>query len=75
MDSNWMRHKWSGWPGAWCLDCGVECLIEAAICCQACQIHLGPEDTFEEYLCSDHTQEACKHPGEDLANPYKRKEN
>lgn len=19
-----MKHRWSGWPGAWCLDCGIE---------------------------------------------------
>ena len=18
------QHRWSGWPGAWCLDCGAE---------------------------------------------------
>lgn len=18
------KHRWSGWPGAWCLDCGCE---------------------------------------------------
>ena len=18
------EHRWSGWPGAWCLDCGAE---------------------------------------------------
>jgi hypothetical protein len=21
-------HRWSGWPGAWCLDCGIEDPIE-----------------------------------------------
>ena len=23
-------HRWSGWPGAWCLDCGQEDLMEVA---------------------------------------------
>lgn len=23
-----MTHRWSGWPGAWCLDCGVDCPTE-----------------------------------------------
>ncbi len=23
-------HRWSGWPGAWCLDCGTE--MKAEIC-------------------------------------------
>ncbi len=26
-----MPHRWSGWPGAWCLDCGVEDVTEIAI--------------------------------------------
>lgn len=24
-------HRWSGWPGAYCLDCGVEDQLEIAI--------------------------------------------
>lgn len=23
-----MEHNWSGWPGAWCLNCGCDDLIE-----------------------------------------------
>lgn len=23
-----IKHRWSGWPGAWCLDCGVEDPVE-----------------------------------------------
>ena len=26
-----MSHRWSGWPGAWCLDCGVEDANEVAL--------------------------------------------
>lgn len=22
-NENYIPHKWSGWPGAWCLDCGI----------------------------------------------------
>lgn len=29
--TGWNSHKWSGWPGAWCLDCGVEDPVEAMI--------------------------------------------
>ena len=25
-----MTHRWSGWPGAWCLDCGCEDPYERA---------------------------------------------
>ena len=24
-------HRWSGWPGAWCLDCGQEDGMEIAL--------------------------------------------
>jgi hypothetical protein len=24
-------HRWSGWPGAWCLDCGCECPAELEV--------------------------------------------
>jgi hypothetical protein len=24
-------HRWSGWPGAWCLDCGIEDPHEEAL--------------------------------------------
>jgi hypothetical protein len=24
-------HRWSGWPGAWCLDCGIEDPHEIAL--------------------------------------------
>lgn len=24
-------HRWSGWPGAWCLDCGTEDVSEICI--------------------------------------------
>lgn len=24
-------HRWSGWPGAWCLDCGCEDPMEIAL--------------------------------------------
>jgi hypothetical protein len=26
-----MRHKWSGWPGAICLNCGISDPIEEAL--------------------------------------------
>lgn len=26
-----MKHRWSGWPGAWCLDCGCEDANEIAL--------------------------------------------
>lgn len=26
-----MKHNWSGWPGAWCLNCGCDDPIEWAL--------------------------------------------
>lgn len=26
-----MTHRWSGWPGAWCLDCGTEDPVEYGV--------------------------------------------
>lgn len=26
-----MKHRWSGWPGAYCLDCGCEDPFEATL--------------------------------------------
>ena len=31
MDENVTEHRWSGWPGAWCLDCGQADLAEPCI--------------------------------------------
>jgi hypothetical protein len=25
------QHRWSGWPGAWCLDCGISDPTEQGI--------------------------------------------
>lgn len=26
------NHRWSGWPGAWCLDCGCEDVTDRLVC-------------------------------------------
>jgi len=46
------KHRWSGWPGAWCLDCGLEDAreLEAA----------GPvEEVHHRYSVTPHTVEPC----------------
>jgi len=30
-DARWNSHKWSGWPGCYCLDCGIDDPQELAI--------------------------------------------
>lgn len=37
------QHNWSGWPGAYCLDCGVECAAERCIA----EAH-GPVDSYDD---------------------------
>jgi len=29
------NHRWSGWPGAWCLDCGCEDTMDDYVCGRA----------------------------------------
>lgn len=31
MTDEFMNHRWSGWPGAWCLDCGISDPVEQAL--------------------------------------------
>lgn len=62
------EHRWSGWPGAWCLDCGMgdpfeECLAEpGCVCCpgqtEPCKVVCPP----------------CPCPGEGKFDPYRKKE-
>ncbi len=62
------HHNWSGWPGAWCLDCGVEDPREVAIAAGA-----YTEDA-EGWPIVNVTREQmeCKEPGRGRFDPYKR---
>ena len=35
------EHNWSGWPGAWCLNCGAEDVIESV--CLTMENHPMPD--------------------------------
>lgn len=51
-------HRWSGWPGAWCLDCGCEDPREISIC-------LG------EHVPKDHPGwHDCKEANSRRCDPY-----
>lgn len=61
-----MGHRWSGWPGAWCLDCGIEDAHEVCI------------GTNPDCVCAPGQTEPCKviappccHRGEGLYDPYR----
>jgi hypothetical protein len=47
------HHRWSGWPGAYCLDCGAEDPIEAALACLDCHVKLDDSEP-ETKLCNEH---------------------
>lgn len=70
-----MSHHWSGWPGAWCMDCGMECVIESALCCPDCDLKCYDGDPATDTLCPKHQKWAdtpCPEPGSGRFNPYVR---
>lgn len=54
-------HRWSGWPGAWCLDCGSEDLNEVAIAYGEYDWEAMPD-----------LNKACPEPGSHHHDPYWR---
>lgn len=59
-------HRWSGWPGAWCLDCGIEDPSETCIATNpecACANQSGPC----QVVCPP-----CPGPGTGSFDPYKK---
>jgi hypothetical protein len=59
-------HNWSGWPGAWCLDCGVEDLTEIGIA-----DGFGFDDKGEYVtMPPQYTNGPCQEPGSNRCNPY-----
>lgn len=61
-------HRWSGWPGAWCLDCGCEDPLEAALA--------HPDTVFDDdmNIVSTPVELAtiCLEPGSKRHDPYAR---
>lgn len=71
-------HRWSGWPGAWCLDCGVEdagevCVAEHSdgLTCEhghvMCEV-AGHQ--LRRCAVPEHNNGPCLAPGAKLADPY-----
>jgi hypothetical protein len=52
-------HRWSGWPGAWCLDCGIYDPLEECIA-----VHDVEGD------CPDHPSTLCPEPNSRRHDPY-----
>lgn len=62
-DIDWRSHRWSGWPGAWCLDCGYWDPLEAC---------LAVHDLEPPEFCptGEHIPAPCKEPGSRRHDPY-----
>ena len=64
------KHRWSGWPGAWCMDCGQPDKLEIAI---GRGLYDPFMDTWEDGVNpADYDNGECQHSGEKLADPYER---
>lgn len=71
-----MTHRYSGWPGAWCLDCGQSDPFEEAMVCEmeraGCHVESYPGDS-PTTLCPVHeaaVKVPCPEPGSNRHNPY-----
>ena len=59
------EHRWSGWPGAWCLDCGAEDPREIALAEGRMNADGDVVLTAEEAAAMH-----CPEPGSNRFNPY-----
>ena len=62
-----------GWPGNFCLTCGLDDPIEAAIVCRDCHVPYGPEDEDQlQRLCPEHARLAQSKCHPDRPNDMKQ---
>lgn len=71
-----MTHRWSGWPGAWCLDCGCDDPNEMALANDHI-IWVGKQDEngnqnwiIDPDKRSLYAPAACPEPGSKRHDPY-----
>lgn len=72
-------HRWSGWPGAWCLDCGCDDPYEIALADGLIDFVDDPTSPDGmRMVIPDEVQEQlnkamiCSEPGSNRHNPYMR---
>lgn len=69
-------HRWSGWPGAWCLDCGDPDQREVCLAGDCGQDHVWiPQDDgdgpiMRPPICPS---DPCREPGSARHDPYARR--
>jgi hypothetical protein len=64
-----MSHRWSGWPGAWCLDCGKEDPMERILADGLVDDDMRP---LPGALTED-DMKPCAEPGSKRHDPYARR--
>lgn len=62
-------HRWSGWPGAWCFDCGISDPVELACADPNFDPEQGIWVTGSE-VPVEYVYAACTEPGSGRNNPY-----
>mgnify|MGYP001559590185 CR=1 FL=1 len=66
------EHVWSGWPGCWCLSCGVEDVVEVCIGTHP-EAFSGPETPENPMGYVQHCVNGpCPEPDSNRHNPYVR---
>lgn len=66
-----LGHRWSGWPGAWCLDCGLEDANELDLAGPPERVHHRYSDTVHTAQpCAGCSNRPCEKVGEHLHDPY-----
>jgi len=64
------QHRWSGWPGAWCLDCGLEDQLELAL---ADGVYCPVENKWSDPKRKEEAirlMAECPEPGSKKHDPY-----
>lgn len=59
-------HRWSGWPGAWCLDCGCDDPFEIAMAAGKWDLDEAGEPVFNPPIVC----KPCPEPGSRRCDPY-----
>ena len=68
---NMTKHRWSGWPGAWCLDCGTEDADELDIAGPPGEVKHRYSDTpHTSQPCAGCSNGPCPTPGAKRHDPY-----
>ena len=68
------NHRWSGWPGAWCLDCGREDANELDLAGPPSEVHHRYSKLpHTDQPCEGCSSRECEEPGSNRFNPYLKK--